>query len=171
MTKDEIIRLAVEAVREYDKKQSKSRHDKRLRNTKLLLENYSLLEDHCSNAVYDRQQLINESNVVDVLDAIESCDKDTYIESIKKSTVRTKIILSHIDEMIKLYEAYCEKSKHKEDVRRCRIIKAYYFTKIGIADIAENEGIDERTVFRDMKDAREKLSALIFGIDGLHNVS
>jgi len=171
MTKEEIIKLAVEAVREYDQKQSKSRHDKRLRNTKLLLDNYSLLQDHCANAVYDKNQIIEAGNVLDVLDSFENCDKDMYIESIKKSTIRTRIILSHIDEMLELYKVYCEKSKREEDNRRYRVLRAYYFDECNIQDIVNAEKIDERTYYRDMKDAREKLSALIFGIDGLHNVS
>ncbi|WP_144408441.1 hypothetical protein [Pelosinus fermentans] len=92
-----------------------------MRNTKLLLDNYSLLQDHCANAVYDKHQIIEANNVVDVLDSIENYDKDMYIESIKKSTIRTKIILSHIDEMLELYKAYCEKSKREENNRRYRI--------------------------------------------------
>ena len=54
---------------------------------------------------------------------------------------------------------------------RYRVLRAYYFDDCNIQDIVNAEKIDERTYYRDMKDAREKLSALIFGIDGLHNVS
>lgn len=68
----------------------KSRHDRRLRNTKLLLDNYSLLQDHCKNAIYDKEQAI-AVNAIDVLDSIDNCDNDTYIESIKKSTIRLNL--------------------------------------------------------------------------------
>ena len=180
MNKDQIIELAakvaVEAVREYDQKQIKSRHDKRLRNTKLLLENYILLHDHCQNAVYDKQQIINSemidsASALDILDSIDKYDKDAYIESIKKSTIRTRIILAHVDAMLELYHVYCERSKKKEDIRRYRVLTATYFEEQTPEEIAEAENIDERTYYRDMRDAREKVSALIFGIDGLHNVS
>lgn len=178
MDKEQIVKLAAEAavsaamnyLAQQSQKEKKSRHDKRLRNTKLLLDNYSLLQDHCANAVYDKHQIIEANNAIDVLDSIENCDKDMYIESIKKSTVRTKIILSHIDEMLNLYKTYYEKSKREENNRRYRILRAFYFEDSSILDIVKREKIDERTYYH-MKDAREKLSALIFGIDGLHNLS
>lgn len=172
MTKEEIIALTVKAVREYDEKQSKSRYDRRLRNTKLLLENYNLLKKHCENAIYDKQQVIEcEDNAIDILDSLDKCESDTYIESIKTSTIRTKIILAHIGEMLDMYEVYCQRLKRKGDDRRHRVLKAAYLDEKEPEEIALIEGVDERTIFRDMKDAREKLSALIFGIDGLHNVS
>ena len=34
-------------------------------------------------------------------------------------------------------------------------------------EIAESEGIDERTVYKDIKAACTKLAALLFGIDGV----
>lgn len=172
MTKEEIVKMAVESVREYDRKQAKSRTDRRLRNTKLLLENYSLLRDHCVNAIYDKSRDIETFRVVDVLDELERCDdKDLYIESIKKSTVRTRIILKHIDEMLSLYKTFCSQSKQTEDQRRYRIFDAYYFEGATIEEIIQREAVAERTVYRDMEVAREKLSALIFGIDGLYSAS
>lgn len=170
MTKEEIIKIAVQASKEYDKDHSKSRHDRRLRNTKLLLENYNLLQDHCKNAVYDKEQIIN-LRAVDALDSFDACDNEAYIESIKKSTVRTKIILTHIDEMLELYKFYCEKSNRREDARRYRVLKAVYFEERRIQDVTDAEKIDERTYYRDLRVSREKLSALIFGIDGLYNLS
>ncbi|MFA6850139.1 MAG: hypothetical protein WCS30_07275 [Selenomonadaceae bacterium] len=45
---------------------------------------------------YDKEQ-IPTMKEVDVLNSFAACDNDTYIESVKKSTVRTRIILGHID--------------------------------------------------------------------------
>ena len=36
-----------------------------------------------------------------------------------------------------------------------------------VEEIAESEGIDERTVYKDIKAACTKLAALLFGIDGV----
>ncbi|AJQ27519.1 hypothetical protein JBW_02169 [Pelosinus fermentans JBW45] len=66
MDKEQIIKLAAEAavsaamnyLAQQRLKEKKSRHDKRLRNTKLLLDNYSLLQDHCVQNVIMRVRKI-----------------------------------------------------------------------------------------------------------------
>jgi hypothetical protein len=174
MNKDQIIETAVKAALEWHEKQlqkqNKSRHDRRLRNTRLLLRNYSLLKDHCQKSVYNLQQ-IPSGNAIDVLDAIENMDGTAYIESIQKSVTKTFIIISHIDTMLELYEIYCQRSQREEDQRRYRILKAYYFEGCQMSEIIEREHIEERTYYRDMRESISKLSALIFGIDSLHDVS
>lgn len=91
----------------------------------------------------------------------------TKVKSLRQATY----LISHIDEMLELYKVYCEKSKREETNRRYRILRAFYFDDSTIQDIVKNKEIDERTYYHDMKDTRVKHSALIFGIDGLHNVS
>jgi hypothetical protein len=61
MKKGEIIEIAVQAAKEYDKEQTPV------------------------------------MKAVDAIDSFAACDNDTYIEAVKKSTVRTRIILDHID--------------------------------------------------------------------------
>jgi hypothetical protein len=169
LNKDQIVKLAVETALDFlnkeQERQAKSRHDRRLRNTKLLLRNYYLLKAHCEKSIYSVQQLTERP--IDILDDIDRLDKDTYIESIKRSATRTHIILTHIDQMMAFYRIYCEASDKPEDARRYRIIKAVYFDEIRIPDICARENIDESTYYRDSRDSIEKLSALIFGIDGL----
>ncbi|MBU2703896.1 hypothetical protein Ga0466249_005046 [Sporomusaceae bacterium BoRhaA] len=181
MNRTEIIQIAseaaVKAAFEYQEKQnqkkSKSRHDKRLRNTKLLLKNYRLLKDHCENAVFDKKELIEISGVkiVDLLDSLDGYERSDYIESIKKSVSKTQVILAHIDAMMKIYRIYCEESDKPEDLRRYRIISSTYLENTKPDDICREEGIDQRTYYRDSRDGVEKLSSLIFGIDGLSDVS
>ncbi len=158
------------------RRQFKSRHDKRLRNTKLLLKKYELLKDHCENAIYEKEQTVSEDHVIDILDSLDDTDATTYIHSIKQSVVRTKLILAHIDQMVMHYGIYCERTGKPEDLRRFRILKAVYFPeddddKPDRVDICKQENIEERTFFRDMETNYSRLSALIFGIDGLSNVA
>ncbi|CVK18475.1 hypothetical protein [Sporomusa sphaeroides] len=156
------------------RRQFKSRHDKRLRNTKLLLKKYELLKDHCENAIYEKEQRVeNEYGyVIDILDSLDDTDATTYIHSIKQSVARTKLILAHIDQMVMHYGIYCERTGKPEDMRRYRILKAVYFPQDDNAKpsreaICKQEDIEERTFFRDMEANYNRLSALIFGIDGL----
>lgn len=182
MDKAEIIKIATEAgvaaaIKHMDqqkKQQKKSRNDKRLHNTKLLLKHYNILKDHCQNSVDNLHSITHDGkdeNAIDILDSLDECDTDIYIESIKRSVTRTYIIISHIDTMMGLYELYCNKSNKPEDQRRYRVARAFYIDDVKPDDIASTEGIDKRTCYRDTSDACAKLSALIFGIDGLSTMS
>lgn len=180
MNRTEIIQIAsaagVKAALEYqekqNQKQSKSRHDKRLRNTKLLLKNYRLLKDHCKNAVFDKKEVLEISGVkvIDLLDSLDSYERSDYIESIKKSVSRTQVILAHIDAMMKIYRIYCEESDKPEELRRYRIMSYTYLENRKPDDICKDEGIDQSTYYRDSREIIEKLTSLIFGIDGLSSM-
>jgi len=168
MDRGQIVELAVKAVREYDEKHRKSRQDRRLRNTRLLLKNYILLQEHCRKAVYDKTDTVE--NAIDVFDAIEDLDRTTYVLAIKKSVARTQIILTHIEEMMKIYKILCDVSSKPEDQRRYRVAMNTFFQKTDIKAICEQENIDKSTYYRDIRESCEKLSALFFGVDGLLDV-
>jgi predicted DNA-binding protein YlxM (UPF0122 family) len=182
MNREQIAKIAGEAgakaaLEAWDKKykeQKKSRHNKRLHNTKLLLKHYNILKDHCENSIDNLSQIVHDSkneNSIDILDSLEDCDTDIYIESIKRSVSRTYIIINHIENMLDLYESYCNKSSKPEDQRRYRVARSFYIEDLKADEIAKAEGIDKRTCYRDTTDACAKLSALIFGIDGLSTMT
>lgn len=164
-------KAALEALDKEKKKIQKSRYDRRLRNTKLLLRNYRMFREHVENAIFEVSQL--DENAIDILDMMwdTSSTGELFVESIKKSVSRTQIIMTHVTDMLGLYEAYCLKSLKPEDGRRYRVIESLYIVDnpITVREIATREGIDDRTVYKDIDAACEKLSALIFGIDGLKN--
>lgn len=174
MDKSEIIKLAVEAgvaaaIKHIDQektKEVKSRQSKRLYNTKLLLENYNVLKDHCENSISNLRDITPTENAIDILDSLDNSE-GSYIESIKRSTTRTYTILAHIDVMMELYKVYCELSSKPEDARRCRVMKAAYIDDLKITEVCEQEKIDRSTYFRDINEISKKLSGFIFGIDGL----
>lgn len=180
MNKDQIIKLAAEAaveatlktLKEEREKQVKSRQDKRLRNTRLLLKNYTLLKAHCEKSISSFNKAVVRDRAIDILDSLECCPKDIYIESIKQSVARTYTIVTHIEEMIDLYRVFCETSGKEEDKRRYRLIKSMYLNdqKPSVNDACESERIDESTYYRDSRESFKMLSALIFGIDGLSDM-
>ncbi|TCX51945.1 MULTISPECIES: hypothetical protein [unclassified Dehalobacter] len=162
-------RAALETLDKEKRKAQKSRYDRRLRNTRMLLRNYRMFKEHTSNAIFEKSQL--DENAIDILDMIyeASSESEVFVESIKRSVARTRIIITHIDEMLNIYEIICSRSDKPEDDRRYRVIKALYIVDdiLTVKEIAAAEHTDERTVYRDIDRATEKLSALIFGIDGL----
>lgn len=159
---------AIERLEKERQKQYKGRYDKRLRNTKLLLKNYKLFKQHLKNAIYEATQ-IEEDNAIDILDLMwdPHNNQDMIVESIKKSAVRTKVIIEHIDSMLDIYKLLCDRSSKPEDARRWRVLHSMYLSdEITLADdIAFREDVDVRTIYRDVDAACDKLSALIFGVD------
>lgn len=149
----------------------KERYDKRLRNTKLLLRNYRMLKSHIAEAVYDatreREVLTEGESLYDVMNAFGG--ERQYIESIRKSVRRTRLIMTHVDSMLEVYRAYCEQSKKQEAARHYRVLYALYLADDAKTpqDIADAEHIETRTVYRDIDAAAEILTPLFFGVDGI----
>lgn len=150
--------------------------DKRLHNTRLLLKNYRLLKEHFKSAVYkfEEEQSADELKPGDIWRLLnDNAPEEVYIESICKSATRTMIILQHIDKMLGIYEAYCESSSMQSAQRQYRILKAYYLQEpqVSMADIADAEHVHRRTAERDLDAAIEGLTALIFGIDSIKDLT
>lgn len=163
---------AKEGIKAYEqerKKECGQRSDRRLRNTKLLLRNYHMLKEHAENSVFGRTQM--EESALDILESMMSIyDNEVIIESIKRSASRTAIIVSHIDVMLELYETYCEKSANSEvDKRRYNVIWDRYMLEqpLSVKEIAQKYNMSKENVYSDLNVATERVSALIFGVDGL----
>lgn len=167
------VQAAVTHLEEAKKQQRRDRYNRRLHNTRLLLKNYRSLKHHALAAVHTGAQA-NEAireNAVTILDSLddEMVDDSLYIESIKRSQQRTRIIIEHIDEMIRYWRIDCEQSGKDEAVRRYRVV---YDTFIGdeycsADELAEREHVEKRTIYKDIRAAMGPLSSLIFGIDGI----
>ena len=170
-----VVEMAVEeGIKAYHQeadKQRKLAQDKRLRNTKLLLKNFLELEAHSQNSVFELSK-VNDGEIFDILDMMTraSSSLDMQVESIKTSVGRTQLIVEHVREMLRLYEISCERSKKPEDMRRYRIIKGLYLEENPktIQEIADEEGIDISTAYKDLNAGIRRLTALIFGVDGLN---
>ncbi|MCL2856187.1 MAG: hypothetical protein FWE19_00485 [Oscillospiraceae bacterium] len=166
----EAAKVAIEMWEERRKRETAQRADRRLRNTRLLLDNYRSFVAHVNYAVYE--VVPTKESAIYILDLMEVYDDmdSMVIESIKRTTARTAVIVSHIDEMLKIYRVMCETSKKPEDIRRFRIIRALYIEdeEMSIQALSEQESVDIRTVYRDRDIALERLAALFFGIDGMN---
>lgn len=151
------------------KKEYSKRADRRLRNTKLLLRNYHMLKEHAENSVFGRMQM--EESALDILESMMSVyDNEVIIESIKRSATRTAVIISHIETMFGLYEVYCDKAPNREiEMRRYEVIWDMYMADsiLSAKEIAEKQHMSKDNVYADLRVATERLTALIFGVDGL----
>ena len=147
--------------------QSKSK-DRRYHNTKLLLRNYRMLQVNAENSVFGRTQM--KESASDILESMMNLYNDEVIvESIKTSATRTAIIISHVQTMLEMYKICCERSNNDLDERRYDIIYSLYVAdeKITRKELMNKWQISSDTTYLDEKVAVERLSALIFGVDGL----
>lgn len=162
-------RAAMEKLEQEKKSLHRKAFDRRLHNTKLLLRNYRMLRENAENSIYGRSQM--EESAADILCSMMNMyDDEVIVDAIKRSATRTAIIVSHIDTMLELYEAYCSKSGSDLDGRRYEIIKDMYIAEepMTVKEIAKKWNMSKENVYSDLKIATERLSALIFGVDGLN---
>lgn len=165
---------AMQAVEREKKKFRKQAYDRRYHNTKLLLRHYRTLNEHFKNAIFDLGQAEEcDDTFADIIEMMNgySYDEDLYVESIKKSAIRTKIIMTHVNKMLECYEIMCERSNRADDKRHCRILQALYIDDFPVTatELANKESVDKRTIYRDIDAAAADVTALLFGIGGIEN--
>lgn len=167
-----IVKMSSEAaVKAYQKARNeelgKSR-DNRLRNTKLLMENYRKFKVYCNNAIYDTAQLCQVENE-EILELMGiSAGKTLQVGSIRNSVVVTKVIMEHVDTMLRCYKAKCMQSKKPEVQRRWEVLSMMYLSSaepMNAQEVADKVHVGKSTVYNDIDSACEELSSLIFGLD------
>lgn len=165
-------KAAVKAVERERKKYREQLYDRRYQNTKLLLRNYRHLNEHFKNAVFDIEQAEEfDESFIDIMDIMtgHGYTEEIYVQNIKESSVRTKIIMTHVNRMLDIYAIMCERSDREDDKRHYRILRAMYLDEkpTTAQDIADLEHIDKRTVYRDIDAAATDLTMLFFGVCGI----
>ena len=174
---EEAIKIGTEtgiSIYEQKKKaEAKEKHDRRLRNTEMLLKNYRSFSSYNDNAVislYDALKIDEDIySVLELMEGRERTSSEVKIDSIEKGVLRTKIMMAHVNVILDIYKRNCENSPYPEEMRRYRVIYGMYLgdKEKKAEQIAEEECCDIATVYRDKKNAITKLTALIFGIDGI----
>ena len=162
------IQTAIDYIRKEKEDRRKGRFDRRLRNTKILLREYKKLVIHSNDAVFKNKNTPSAVEILDDIDSHEYTD-ELYIESIKASTERTRVIVEHIKKMMKIFKYLCYKTKKPETQRRYDIVYDMYISgKDATAEeLSAKYSLQVSTIYRDMNIAIEGLTSLVFGIDGL----
>ncbi len=165
-------KIAAESAVKYflklQKEDRKERHDRRLHNIKMLLQNYRMLKINSEEAVYSLEQIESPYDIFE--DMMQGKDGTLQIDSIKKSAARTKIIVDHIEKMIDLYQVYTSREDADPiEQRRFDVLNDLYLSdvKLGAKEVADKYGISKESVYSDRSIALENMAALVFGVDGL----
>lgn len=173
---EDMIKKASEAGAEaYKKEQSQSTRrkvDRMLYKTKVLLEKYTCLKAYAKNSVYTLEQAekVNDGMAdIEVLTKFGIFDNDKTLHNLKRGVITVNMLMTHVDNMLEVYRENCESSASKTKQRQYRVVYNMYLAeeKKTTKEIAEMECEEVRTIQNDAKAAREDLTALIFGIDGI----
>lgn len=167
----EIIGIASQvAIEKYEKAREKHRKeakDRRLHNTKLLLERYRSFVVHSESAVFEAAQVEDDMDFDSLLDLMDCGRKPLVAESVRDSVARTRILVHHVNWMLGYFKTRCEHSKKPEDIRKYRVIEKMYLVeedqKKTAQEIADEEHVDVSTIYKDQRAAIQQLSAMIFG--------
>lgn len=164
------------ALKTYEDKQRaemKAINDRKLHNTKMLLNNYRLLSKHIDNATYKREQIDTAEAINWINEMYDPNNKaDAIVNSIKNSALKTKIMVAHINKMLKIYELYCHSENSPKMLRRYEVLEGRYIAdaRVRYEEIAEKWTVDVRTIQSDVKEAVKDFSQLLFGIDWLNSL-
>lgn len=160
-------RVAIEQYRKENERQRNAVRDKRLYNTKLLMEKYRGFVIHSQSAVYDAAQIEGDLDLNSLLDLMgcRESEHQLSVESVQESAARTRVLVHHIDKMLDYYKYRCEHSQKPEDARRYRAINGIYIDEHEKTpqELADGETVDVSTIYKDVKTALRQLSALFFG--------
>ncbi len=176
LSQEEIIKLAVNegvkaARRQFKLEEEEARakqKNRRLHNTKLLIENYRTFKVHAEKSVFTAAEC--EDSVVDILSMMSDqsfARAENTVASIRKSAVKTVIMVRHIEAMVDTYRVLCERSGEE---RKYRVIYELYIADEAktIEEIAKKEYVDKSTIYRDIQTAIDALSSLIFGVSTIN---
>ncbi|MCT1901876.1 hypothetical protein [Oceanobacillus sojae] len=152
---------AIKIYKEDEEKREVTKRDYRLHNIKLLLKNYRALVLHCEE-LKDELEEFNEMSIQEL--DIETISLES-IESIKRSKRKSISMVYFIQGKMEAYKRSC----NENELKYYHVLEKRYLssTKYTIAQIAELENIDERTVHRYLKKAIEDLPVIFFGVSAI----
>ena len=106
---------------------------------------------------------------IEVLTKFGIFDDDKTLHNLKRGVITVNMLMTHVDNMLEVYRENCESSASKTKQRQYRVVYNMYLAeeKKTTKEIAEMECEEVRTIQNDAKAAREDLTALIFGLDGI----
>lgn len=164
LPKEIVETIATTVIRTLEKEKDKERKEKkdwRLRNTRLLLKNYRLLEEHCRGVEIELEEY--ELVVFD--------PEDLELHTLMKYKAKTAKMLLYFDEMFKAYRNYCDRLGEAAK-RRFQVIDRLYVSgnEMSTEEVADYFNINGRTVYKDVDKAIEELSVFLFGLDSIYDL-
>ena len=167
-------KAAVKAVERERRAYRKKQYDWKYQNTKLLLRNYRRLNAYYENAIFSIEDAAEaDVSFEDIMRSMgRPADEEIFVESIQKNYLVTRIIMTHVNKMLECYEVMCERSNRQDDKRHWRVLEGLYLSEnyTTAEQIAKQEHIDKRTVYKDIDLCAADLTTLFFGVGGIERL-
>lgn len=164
--RDETIALAVQAgveaaIKYIDAEHKNARERNRkaaIKRTRFFLKNYRRIQKYAQSTP---PALIQSEDAW--------FDDVIVIGGTKMTRRRAMMVFRHILEAMLYFQTDCERSGKKQKMRQYRVIKARFIDEPGqlVREIAEQEDVEERVIYRDIEDAIGSIAVILCGIDGL----
>lgn len=159
ITAEEVAKMAAkEAVAEYIKAQEKTEKKRIFQNTALLMEHYNEIKSHVENGVSDALEL---KSVADISDMEPD---ELFIYSIKRSKIRSLIMVSHIEKCLELLE---REERARNTPEKYLAYRYYYIDRMSYESISEVYGYCDRTARRWVSELNKLMGVYLFGVDAL----
>ena len=155
----------VRLMKEAELKDKQRQKDKWLHDTKRLMTHYREIKLHARDAISTLSEMMSEDSD-EFFEMLMDPRKEVSVEAIVRSKSQSRCILSHIDAMLKTYEEIAYASNRAEEIRKYKILKALCIDDppSTVQELAEQEQIHERTVYKDLDQACKNMSVLLFGV-------
>lgn len=156
---------AIEVFNDQKEQAIQKEQNKRLHNTKLLLKHYQEFKlyvnkiDENVKVSLPRVLVSEEDNLIDLIAFGED-----IISSIKETSKRTIAMVQHIDKALATLEYVYNQENNK---KYFNILRKRYVEGQTIEAIAEFYRINNRSVYKILNSASERLAILLFGIYGV----
>lgn len=159
--------VAIEVYHKEHERDKEECKDRRLYNTRLLMEKYKGMVVYCQEAVHTANQ-IDDDDELQAIVAAMSIGRDSYtlsIDSIREQAGKTRLILDHVDKMLDFYHFRCSSSGKTEVMRKWEVVNYLYLAEENktVQELAQMYYVDERTIYRYNRAALQDISALLFG--------
>lgn len=162
---------ALEALREFRKEEKEKVRKGRLRNTRLIMDNYLTFVEHYENIRESAREAIEDIEERE-LNFDDAEMGDIIIESIKRTKLRTRVMIRHIETVTSMLKADMEA---KGEPEKYQVIELLYMDECKkdlkfndkVSIVAEQLNCHEATVRRWNNEMIDKLAIKLFGVDGL----
>lgn len=174
---DQLIEQAavagIDAFRNEEKKARNKIVNRNLHNTRKLLESYRTLKNDLQHSDYeseDAQKELRFKCVEDLMNPGETSMDEVMAKEIarlQENAWRKR----QIERAVELLKEDCSKPGEPEAMRKYRVIMGLYIQdeKMDYAELAEQENVVERTIYRDASDACKMLAPYLFSVDAIIN--
>lgn len=163
---------AVKVFKEQQKKEEKKRekNPEYIKQTKKMLRGYRAVKSRLVNNNFElsflEQRALRVEYLEDLMGVRPTSKVECILDDIEKNKKKDQYAVTIIDKAMELYKKECEATPGEEAIRRYREVYAMHiaYKPSTVLEIAEKEGVSDKTVYNDLKIAYNAIAVYMFGL-------